>query len=155
MSELDRIRRLANHYMGKRRGEPVGTREIAAWLVDHQHWAPVRSRMISQCAEVVSRALREDFFTDAQGRRVRSKHSIVDRQAGKQLHFWIDMRTATREQMELSIQHHRQQVFAELLQMHTDKESYNENYNTGEPLQLVLDFTQDVAEANAMRRGAA
>jgi hypothetical protein len=29
-------------------------------------------------------------------------------------------------------------------------DSYNENKNTGRPIQMILDFTQDVAEMEAM-----
>ena len=42
--------------------------------------------------------------------------------------------------------------------MKVDVDSYNDNYNTGEPFQLILDYTDDVADLEmeeAEKRGAA
>jgi len=36
-------------------------------------------------------------------------------------------------------------------QLKTDVDSYNDNQNTGEPIQLVLDFTDDMAEYEALK----
>ena len=47
-------------------------------------WAPQPSALIRQCAEELSRAMREEYVTDPQGRRVRAKHvATLDGLAGR------------------------------------------------------------------------
>jgi hypothetical protein len=38
-----------------------------------------------------------------------------------------------------------------MLSCRTDVDSYNDNQNTEEPIQLVLDFTDDMAEYEALK----
>ncbi len=155
MSYMEQMRKLANKYIAGKQGEPVSAREIAAWMVDTQSWAPARAQLITQCADIIARALREDYFNDAQGRRARAKHALAEKRGDRQLHLWVDMRTASREQMELSLQQRRQQVLGDCVQLKVDTDSYNQNFNKGEPIQMVLNFTDDVAELEAVRPGAA
>lgn len=105
-----------------------------------------------QLAEELSRAMSEEFFTDRQHRRVRAKHSARVEENGKQRNLWVDLRDKNPESGKLkiiSLQMRRQQVVGDLKQLKNDVDSFNENYNYAneEPFQLVLDFTDDVAEA--------
>ncbi len=79
---------------------PATTREIAAWLVRTNQWEPSRELAIEQCADDLARAMREEFITDRQGRRVRAKHAARREVNGEQQTFWADLRTAPREHME-------------------------------------------------------
>jgi hypothetical protein len=53
--------------------------------------------------------------------------------------------------MQEAFTQERQRIARMLLQLKTDVDSYNENYNTGAPIVLVLDFTDDMAEMEIMR----
>src|SRR5947208_374593 len=119
MSYMDQVREFANEYMGQRVGEPVTAREIAAWAIDNRRWAPGRGQLIDQCADLVARALREEYFTDKQGRRPRAKHAVRVKLGTKQLSLWVDMRQTSRELMELSLQQRRQQILGECRQLET------------------------------------
>ena len=59
------------------------------------------------------------------------------------------MRTASREHMEIAFQQRRQQIVGDCRQLKADLDSYNDNYNSGESLQMVFDFTNDLAEIEA------
>jgi hypothetical protein len=155
MSYMDQVREFCDEYMGDRPGEPVSAHEIAAWAIDGKKWAPGRSQMISQCADLIAHAMREHYFTDRQGRRARAKHAVTVKRGSKQLHLWIDMRDTTRDLMELSLQQRRQQIFGDCRQLKTDADCYNENYNSGAAIQPVLNFEPDIAEFEALKKKGA
>jgi hypothetical protein len=52
--------------------------------------------------------------------------------------------------MEIAFRQRRQQIVGDCRQLKTDLDSYNENYNAGESLQMVFDFTNDLAEIEAL-----
>ncbi len=60
-----------------------------------------------------------------------------------------DMRTAEREFMNVAFKQRRQSIVGDCRQLNTDVNSYNENWNSGVPIQLSLNFTDDVAELEA------
>ena len=59
---------------------------------------------------------------------------------------WLDIRTAGREDMSLAFQQRRRGIVRECCQLNMDVDSYNENFNKGKPIPLILDFTKDVRE---------
>ena len=63
---------------------------------------------------------------------------------------WGDARTAPRQFMEVAFQNRRQQIVGDCRQLKLDVDSFNENRNPDRPIQLVLDFTDDVAEMEAL-----
>jgi hypothetical protein len=128
---------------------PATSRDVAAWAIRNGHWHPQPADVIAQCAEDLSRALREEYHTDAKGRRVRSKHAARKTEGGKQFTLWADMRTAPREHMELAFSQRRQQIVGDCVQLKHDVDSYNETHPAQPPLPLILDFTDDAAEADA------
>jgi len=52
--------------------------------------------------------------------------------------------------MEVAFQQRRHQIVADCKQLRTDVDSYNENANPGEPIQMIFDFTYDLAEIAAL-----
>ncbi|HUT73485.1 MAG TPA: hypothetical protein VM221_01470 [Armatimonadota bacterium] len=93
--------------------------------------------------------MREQYVTDPQGRSVRAKHVARVNRNGEQLPLWADIRSASREHMEIAFQQRRQQIVGDCRQLKTDVDSFNENRNPGAPIQMVLDFTYDVEELEA------
>jgi hypothetical protein len=51
--------------------------------------------------------------------------------------------------MEIAFQQRRQQIVGDCRQLKADVDSYNENYNSGEAIQTVFDFTEDLEELEA------
>lgn len=64
--------------------------------------------------------------------------------------LWEDFRTADPKHMKIAFQQRRQQIVGDCRQLKTDVDSYNENAKSEKLVQLVLDFTDDVAELEAM-----
>jgi len=62
--------------------------------------------------------------------------------------LWDDIRIAPREFMERAFQLRRRQIVGDCKQLKTDVDSFNDNHPEEAPIQLLLDFGDDVAEAN-------
>jgi hypothetical protein len=129
---------------------PTTAKNIAAWAIRAKLWAPSPRNLIDQCAGELAAAMREEFFTDDQGRRVRKKHAIREVVAlpeGKHDQMiWVDIEDASPVQMDLAFQYRRRQVLGDCTQLKRDLDSYNENYNTGDQLRICFDFSEDLAE---------
>lgn len=146
MSYTEQMRRLADEYLEENGSHAASAREIAAWAIRTRRWEPHPSALVRQCAEELARAMREDYFTDPQGRRVRTKHVAVILREGEQISLWADIRAATKEHMEAAFQLRRHQIIGDCRQLKMDVDSYNENFNPGSGLQLSFDFSTEVEE---------
>lgn len=150
MSYSERMQKMVQTYRGEGHKWPASSREIAAWAIASGHWVPQPSSIVAQCADQISKALRDEYYTDPQGRRVRLNHAAHS--GGEQLVFWDDIRTAKPEHMLLSFQQRRQQILGDCKQLKNDADSYNENRQPEVKIQMVFDFTLDLAE-HALVRG--
>ncbi len=152
------MQHIAGKYMQEHHVEYINPRDVADWAIRRGLWQPERSALMRQFTEILSRALREEYITDPQGRRVRSKHAIVEEKDGEQTSLWGDIRTANRKHMALSFQQRRRQIVGDCRQLKTDVDSYNENYNKVEPIQMSFNFSDDLVEAESgatIRRSSA
>lgn len=128
---------------------PAASKTIADWAIRLGLWELHEAAALAKCAEDISRAMREEYITDAKGRRVRIKHSATRNVHGRQMVLWDDMRTATPEHMRISFQQRRQQIVGDCRQLKTDVDGYNELYPENQPIQMVFDFNKDLAELEA------
>jgi hypothetical protein len=95
---------------------------------------------------LLGRAMRAEHIIDPQGRSVRAKHAARVVLDGEQITVWDDIRTAAHEHMERSFRQRRQLILGECRQLKVDVDSYNENRMPDRPVQMILDFTLDLAE---------
>jgi hypothetical protein len=143
MTYNEQLQKLVSEYIDAGGEWPTTTHELAAWALKNKLWSPKPSEVINLFAEQLARAMREEYIIDPQGRKVRAKHAARVVQGV----LWDDIRTASREHMQISFQQRRQQIVGDCKQLKLDVDSYNDNKNDGKPIQLILDFTLDVAEA--------
>lgn len=125
---------------------PISLRVVAKWAIDNDLWQPHESDMLSKFAEQMARALREEYRVDAKGRRYRAKHAVRESENGKQLSFWADIDTAPRLHMVKAFAQRRIGIVGDCHQLRVDVDHYNDMKPNEEPIQLVLDFTEDVEE---------
>lgn len=149
MSYSEQLRRVVKQYQRAEEPWPATAHDIASWAIKQKLWEPHPSRVLNQCADEIARAMREEYITDPQGRRVRAKHSANLKRDGKQLAFWDDMRTATRGYMEVAFQQRRQQIVGDCRQLKMDVDSFNDNRTPAKPIQMIFDFTLDLMELEA------
>jgi len=139
------LQTIVTRYIGAGEEWPATTRQIAAWAVREKLWAPHPSSLISQCAEALAQAMREEYIVDPQGRTIRAKHAARVEQAV----LWGDIRTAPRAHMEIAFKQRRQQIVGDCRQLKADVDSFNDNRSPTQPIQMSFDFTRDVLELEA------
>jgi hypothetical protein len=151
MSYSDQLRNLADEFFAIHNHGGTA-KEILRWAYDNGKWAPHPDDFIRAGAEQLARAMREDTETDPQGRDIRTKHVLVENRGGEQLLIWNSGKIMNRDQMELSFQYRRRLIKNDCVQLKTEVDSYNENKNPGRPVQMILDFTEDVEEEMLLRK---
>ena len=151
MSYNEKLQELYRKYEKDGHMQPFTMHELAAWAYDNGLCLPQRSTIVNRLAEEFSRAMRAEFHIDPQGRRVRTKHMATYERGGQQYALWADIRVASRDHMERSFQQRRQGIVGDCRQLKADVDSYNQNQNKGDTIQLVLDFTDDIAEYEALK----
>ena|SRR5947208_9451029 len=130
---------------------PASAHQIARWAISRKLWAPQPSTIVDQCADHLVRAMREEYITDPQGRAVRAKHAArVQEPDGSQTTLWADIRTAPRKHMETAFRQRRGQILGECRQLKSDVDSYNQNASPDSPIPMTFDFTDDLAELEAL-----
>ena len=147
MSLIEQNQKIISRYRESGQSWPATSVEIARWAITKKLWDIHPSKVVRQCADQIGQAMREEYITDPQGRKVRAKHVAPYPDKKGQLRLkWDDMRSAAYEHMEMAFAHRRQQIVSDCCQLKLDIDSYNQNYNTNTPIQGVFDFTYDLEE---------
>lgn len=128
---------------------PASARDVVDWAVRERGLALPRIDPRDVLAAQMSRALREEYATDSQGRRYRVNHAMRATKNGVQLTIWGVLGYAPHLHMHRAFTQRREQVIGDLVQLQVDIEVYTEMTPHETPIQLVLDFTDDVAERRA------
>lgn len=149
-SYTKQMQRIVEEYRAAGEPWPTSAKNMAAWAIKTGRWELPASAAINRCAEDLSAAMREEYFIDRKGRRVRKLHPAQKKSAdGEQFTLWDDIRTAPREHMQLSFQQKRRGIFWDCHQLKTDVDSYNDARPDEENIEMVFDFTNDLAEHDA------
>jgi hypothetical protein len=148
------MQQIVEDYRNDNQPWPAPAKDMAAWAIRTGRWKLPPSAAIHRCAEDLASAMREEYMTDAKGRRVRIKHPAKVWKNGEQLVLWDDIRTAPRRHMQLSFQNRRHGIVSDCRQLQMDCESYNDNHLAEPPLQVSFDFTMDLAEMDAATEAA-
>ncbi len=142
--------RLVERYLDSGGKTPYSPRDVAEFAIANGHWNRHKATAVSLCARDLSRALREDYYTDDKNRLVRARHSVRELEdtpeGKKQKTLWHDHRTMGRNFAEISFKQRRMQIVGDCKQLKTDVDSFNDRHSNESPIQLVLNFTYDVAE---------
>ena len=128
---------------------PASAREVVEWAVAEGKLELPEIDPLDVLAGDMARALREEYAKDDQGRRYRVNHAVRVTKDGVQTTFWGILGFAPRVHMERAFTQRREQVIGDLVQLQIDVEVYNEMNPDAEPIQLELDFKDDVAERRA------
>jgi len=150
-TKTEQLQYIAEKYRDAGREWPASTTMLARWAIENRMWEAQRGSAVKQCAKELAQALRDEYFTDPQGRRVRRMHALRDIRempSGKeaQTMLWVDIFDAKEEQMQAAFQQRRMQVVGDCRQLKTDVDSYNDNNKHGVRIQMTFDFTADLME---------
>ena len=143
------LQKIVEDYRASGEPWPASAKTMAAWAVLTRRWELPPAAVVGKCAEDLATAMREEYYTDPKGRRVRLLHAAKVHRGGEQQTFWDDIRTADHRHMQLSFQQRRQGIVGDCRQLKTDADSYSEAHPERPPIQPVFDFTMDLAELEA------
>jgi hypothetical protein len=151
MTKQENLQRAWHHYDDGREHLPSSAREACEWAVAEGLLQLPDVDPYDVLAGDMAQALRAEYGTDHKGRRYRVNHAVRVTKAGVQYTFWAAMGFAPHDHMERAFAQRRDAIVGDCVQLKTDIDVYND-ISAGEhgQLQLVLDFTEDVAEREAM-----
>lgn len=126
----------------------VEAHDVAAWAVANGLHKPNTKTLIDMVAADISRVFREEYRTDVYGREYRANHAVKEIIGKKQMVFWGDMDDAAvpRNHFVKSFAQRRKMIVGDCVQLKTDVDVYNGKFSKEDPIQVVLDFTDDVNE---------
>lgn len=135
------------HSFEKENGfQPSSARDAVKWGVERGLIVVSPPDPYDKLAEDMARALREEYGTDHLGRRYRKNHAVRVSKGGVQLTFWAILGEAPRDHMQKAFVQRREQIVGDCVQLATDVEVYNDMNSEQPPIQMLLDFRDDVAE---------
>jgi hypothetical protein len=154
----DQIRRYIDLYRKEVPNDGVvEAHEVAAWAYKKGLHKPNLTTIVSLIARDISQAMREEYRTDRQGRRYRAKHAATQKSDGKTLSLWADIDDPNAPHMHFvkSFAQRRLQIVGDCFQLKTDVDVYNDRRRPDVAVQVLLDFTVDVEEAEHLKSSKA
>lgn len=149
-TKSEKLQQIWHRFESEHQHAPSGTRSAVEWAVEKGLLTLPEIDPHDVLAGQMASALREEIRTDAKGRRYRVNHAVRVMKNGVQLAFWAAMDFAPHEHMEKAFAQRREQIVGDCVQLHTDVAVYNDLIiDKYPPVQLVLDFTEDVEERQA------
>jgi hypothetical protein len=152
-TKTEKLQSVWHKYDAERSHKPTSAREAVEWAVKEGLLQLPEVDPYDVLAGQMSQALREEYAEDGQGRRYRVNHAVRITKAGVQNTFWGVLGFASHEHMEKAFTQRREQIVGDNTQLKTDVDVYNDlNRGKRPQIQLVLDYTEDVAEREVMRK---
>lgn len=148
----EQMQAIFDRYTEEVDSSPVSLDNVAAWAIEQGLYRPQPRDVVKLCREALAESLRQEKRIDAQGRKYRAKHSVRTNIGGVQLSLWADIDNAPRSFMEKSFSQRRKAIADDCFQVKQDVDHFNDENPTELPIQIVLDFTDDVAEMEAAAR---
>jgi len=146
MSRNEQMQRLFRQYEQEHGRMAATTREACVWAVQEGLLELPKIDPYDRLADDMARALREEYAVDRDGRRYRVNHAFRANRSGVQLTMWARLGESAPEYVHRALIQRREQIVGDCFQLKVDVDVFNNIYKDREPLQLVLDFTDDVAE---------
>lgn len=152
MSYSEQLRELWKQYREEVSTDPVDLRTVASWAIGKGLWAPRPVDLSASLANDLAQALREEKRTDKAGHEYRANIPVRLRaKDGQSLFEWADIDDAPRLHVEKSVQQERRSIASDCYALVMKVEHYNEAHPDEEPIEIVMNFEDDVEEMKIMR----
>lgn len=126
----------------------IDPHDLAEWAYKNGLHKPNLRQVIDLIAIDIAQVFREEYRVDKNGRRYRAKHAVKDKKGDKTMALWADLddTAAPRSHFVKSFAQRRGQIVGDCVQLRIDVDVYNDKSQTEPPINLVLNFTNDVEE---------
>ncbi|QNQ10412.1 hypothetical protein [Sphingomonas alpina] len=145
----EQMQAIFDRYTEEVSSDPVSLDEVAIWAIDRGLYRPAPRDIVKIFRDALADSLRQEKRVDAKGRKYRAKHSMRTWVKGQQLSLWADIDTAPRSFLEKSFSQRRKAIADDCFQIKQDVDHFNDEHLDEEAIQMVIDFTEDVAEMEA------
>lgn len=147
MSYTEKLRDLWKSYRDEVSTDPVDLKTVAAWAIEQELWVPRPIDLSTSLANDLAQALREEKRTDKAGREYRANIPVRSRaKDGTSLFEWADIDDAPRRHVEKNVQQERRSIASDVYALIMKVEHYNETHPDEEPIQLIMNFEDDILE---------
>ena len=145
MSKRQEMQRLIRHYKDETGETEIDMRKVAKWAAGKGWPLPTPPNPLDMLTKEFTSAAREQVEYDKKtGNPYRVYHALKVSHGGTQLHFFVDIEEATRQQMLVSLVNRREQMVSDGVMVTYDQEHWNSNHPDQEPIQLPMDLTFDI-----------
>lgn len=152
-SMTERMQKAWHKYDSNHDHKPTTMRQAAEWAVADGLLELPEVDPYDVLAEKMSDAVRAETRTDPLGRRYRVNHAVRVTKSGVQYTFWGVIGFTPVGHMHKSLGQRRNQVIDDLFKLKTDTDVFNDWVeDKHKQFNLVLDFTDDIAEREEIER---
>lgn len=143
----EQLQAIFERYRDEVSPDPVDLQTVASWAISKNLWKPKVVELSTILANELATALREKKRTDKDGREHRAFIPVRQKaKDGKTLFEWADIDVAPRAHVEKHVQQDRRSIVSDAYALQMKVDHYNAMHPDEEQIELVLDFTDDVAE---------
>lgn len=151
MTYHERLQDIWHRFTDANGGVPATLQEAVEWGVGQGLIHAPKVDPLSKVLEDMRRALREERRTDPMGRQYRANIPARVERDGVQIMMWAILERAPHDHVVKHVADRRNSILADCVRLKTDVDVYNDMRGVeAEAIQLVLDFTADAAEMQAL-----
>jgi hypothetical protein len=149
--EMERLIRCFQDEMSK---QDWDMEAVAKFAVSRGWPLPKPESPIKRLAKQFSQVAREKIkYDDVTGMPYRAYHAFKQKQGDTTLFLWFDTdEDAPRKKMHKSLIMLREQMVGDGLQISYDQDHWNRTHPNEKPIQIPLDFTDDVLERKSLKK---
>lgn len=145
MSKRKEMQRVIRAYKDETGERELDMHKVVKWAVGKGWPLPIPQDPLDLLAKQFTEAAREEINYDkATGKPYRVYHALKVSHGATQLHLFVDIEEATREQMVVSLHMRREQMVSDGLMLTYDQDHWNSQHPDEKPIQLPLDLTFDI-----------
>jgi hypothetical protein len=145
MSKRKDMQRLIRAYKDETGELALDMHKVAKWAAGKGWPLPTPPDPLEMLAKQFTEAAREEVnYDDKTGDPYRVYHALKTSHGATQLHLFIDIEDATRDQMLVSLVNRREQMVSDGLMVSYDEGHWNRKHPGEEPIQLPMDLTFDI-----------
>lgn len=149
MNYNEQLNAIFDRYAAEVSSEPTSLDDVVEWALDKGLCQPNRRTLIQIFRDDLATSLRQERRIDEHGRSYRAKINVRENVGGMQMSLWSDADLAPRSFVQKSTNQRRRAIAHDCYQLKQDVDHFNDARGGTNPLQLPLDFTDDVAELEA------
>lgn len=146
MTYQEQLNAIFDRYCEEVSSEPTSLDDVIEWALAKGLCQPSRKSIVQIFREDMADSLRQAKRVDAEGRSYRARINVRESVGGTPLYLWADADTAPRSFVQKSAIQRRRSIAHDCFQLKQDVDHFNSTRGQAEPIQLRLDFSEDVAE---------